>query len=56
MNLFLRDWYLRHVKKPRCSLCGQIATLRNDNGSWICKECAEVMNDLGIENGIGDEK
>lgn len=56
IELFFYDWYLLHIKKPHCSLCGQIAILRNDNGSWICKECAEVMNDLGIENGIGGEK
>lgn len=45
-----RDLYLIHIKKPRCSLCGQVATLQNDDGSWICDDCAQFMNDLGIEH------
>lgn len=49
IELFFYDWYLLHIKKPHCSLCGQIAILRNDNGSWICEKCAEAMNDLGTE-------
>ncbi len=49
LNLFFRDFYLLHIKKPRCSLCGQVATLQNTDGSWVCDDCAQEMNDLGIE-------
>lgn len=31
--ILIRDLYLIHIKKPRCSLCGQVATLQNDDGS-----------------------
>ena len=55
IELFFYDWYLLHIKKPHCSLCGQVATLRNDNGTWICDDCAEFMNDLGIEHDIEEE-
>lgn len=50
IKLFFRDWYLLHIKKPHCSLCGQVATLQNDNDTWVCDDCAEFMNDLGIEH------
>lgn len=50
MKLVIYDWYLMHIKKPHCTLCGQVATLRTDSGKWICENCAESMNDLGIEH------
>lgn len=52
LHLWIHDWYLIHIKKPHCSLCGQVATLRNVDGSWICDECAQFMNDLGIDHDI----
>lgn len=48
--ILIRDLYLIHIKKPRCSLCGQVATLQNTDDSWICDDCAQSMNDLGIEH------
>jgi len=32
-----------------CLLCKKIATLKLDDGQFICENCAMVMNDLGIE-------
>lgn len=55
IQLFFYDWYLLHIKKPKCSLCGHISTLQNDDGTWICDVCADVMNDLGIERDIEEE-
>lgn len=45
--ILIRDLYLIHIKKPRCSLCGQVATLQNDDGSWICDNCAQSMSEFG---------
>lgn len=45
VRLAVNDFYLRHIKKPRCALCGQVATLQNSNGSWICEQCAQSMSD-----------
>lgn len=32
-----------------CLLCKKFATLKLDDGQFICENCAMVMNDLGIE-------
>lgn len=50
IKLFFYDWYLLHIKKPHCSLCGDVAILQNENGSWICDDCAEFMSEAGMEN------
>lgn len=49
IKLWIWDFYLIHIKKPHCALCGQVAILQNDDGSWICVDCAQVMSDLGEE-------
>ncbi len=49
IKLWIWDFYLIHIKKPHCALCGQVAILQNDDGSWICEQCAQAMNDLGKE-------
>lgn len=49
IRLSIYDFYLRNIKKPTCCKCGQVAILQNDDGSWICEQCAQVMSDLGEE-------
>lgn len=49
IKLWVWDFYLIHIKKPHCALCGQVAILQNDDGSWICEQCAQAMSDLGEE-------
>jgi len=33
----------------KCLFCKKDATLKLDDGQFICENCAMVMNDLGIE-------
>lgn len=50
MLLSLYDWYLRHIKKPHCIVCNEIATLRLDElDTWICENCAQIQSELGGE-------
>lgn len=49
IELFFYDWYLLHIKKPHCPLCGQIATLRINKNTWICENCAQEQSELGGE-------
>lgn len=55
VELFFHDWYLLHIKKPKCPICGNISILQNENGTWLCDDCAEFMNDMGIEREIEEE-
>ncbi|MBY4581306.1 hypothetical protein KM192_00940 [Pediococcus pentosaceus] len=50
IKLFFYDWYLLHIKKPHCSLCGQIATLKVNKKDWICETCAQIQSELSSEN------
>lgn len=56
IELFFYDWFLLHIKKPKCSLCGRISTLQNNDGSWICDYHAEIMNEMGLERESGEEQ
>lgn len=56
IELFFYDWYLRHIKKPKCFICGRISTLQNYDGSWICDYHAEVMNEMGLERESREEQ
>lgn len=39
------------VEKKECCICNEPtnATLQNEDGSWICEDCAQHMSDLGNE-------
>lgn len=54
VELFFYDWYLRHIKKPYCSLCGQVATLRINKNTWICENCAQIQSELASEEETYD--
>lgn len=39
------------AKQKKCCVCCEYnATLQNDDSSWICEECAQIMLELGQEN------
>ena len=42
------------MKKILCVCCNQEISekymLQNDDGSWICEDCAQDMNDLAPSN------
>lgn len=46
IELFFYDWYLLHIKKPHCSLCGQVATLKVNKEIWICENCTQIQSEL----------
>lgn len=36
--------------KNECVICNEmVATLQNDDDSWICEDCAQHISDLGHE-------
>jgi hypothetical protein len=39
------------VEKKECCVCNEPTntTLQNEDGSWICEDCAQQMSDLGNE-------
>lgn len=56
IELFFYDWYLRHIKKPKCLVCKEIATLQLDCTPvlWICENCAQIQSELASEEESND--
>ncbi|WP_164506318.1 MULTISPECIES: hypothetical protein [Levilactobacillus] len=44
---FFSCFYLRHIKKPQCIICGEVGTLKVGDHQYICESCAEIMNEIG---------
>jgi len=51
---FLRNWI---NSRNRCVICEEKgAILPLDDGTWICEDCAQYMNDLGNELEVAARK
>lgn len=46
---FIMIYFLLKMKKPHCVICGDVAILKLSKNRYICENCANSMNDIGIE-------
>jgi hypothetical protein len=56
IELLFYGWYLRYIKKPRCLVCKEVATLQLDYEPvlWICENCAQIQSELASEEESND--
>lgn len=49
VQIQINCWYLIHVKKTKCCICGEPAVLLIDSGEYICEDCAQICGEINDE-------